>query len=233
MRHLKKGRKLGRTASHRKATMQSLASALIEHKQIQTTLAKAKELRRFVEPLVTRAKEDTSHNRRMVFSSLQNKDAVTELFNEVGPAVGDRPGGYTRVLKLGFRHGDSTEMALIELVDFSDYEPESKEQKKKKTRRAGRTKKTTSAAEETPETVEKTEAATDEVVKQQADESSETETEVTDADTASEEKETEVKKEEKKTKKAAKKKAAEAKEEETKAETEEDKSEEGSEEEKK
>lgn len=144
MRHLVKGKKLSRTASHRKATMQALSCALIKNKMIKTTVTKAKELRRFVEPLITKSKSDTTHNRRQAFAFLQDKEAVTTLFNEIAPAVGDRPGGYTRVLKLGFRLGDSTDMALIELVDFSDYEPELKSAKKKKTRRAGKANKPTS-----------------------------------------------------------------------------------------
>lgn len=149
MRHLVKGKKLGRNTSHRKATMKALACSLIEHKSIRTTVAKAKELRRFVEPVITTAKEDSSHTRRQAFSSLQNKHAVKTLFDEVAPAVGDRPGGYTRVLKLGFRLGDSAEMALIELVDFSDYEPEKKSAKKKRTRRAGKSNKPTVDSVET------------------------------------------------------------------------------------
>lgn len=148
MRHLVKGKKLGRNTSHRKATMKALACSLIEHKSIQTTVAKAKELRRYIEPVITKAKEDTSHNRRQVFSSLQDKAAVSTLFNEIIPEVGDRPGGYTRVLKLGFRLGDSAEIALIELVDFSDYQPEKKSAKKKRTRRAGKSNKPTTAEEE-------------------------------------------------------------------------------------
>lgn len=149
MRHLVKGKKLGRNTSHRKATMKALSCSLIEHKSIRTTVAKAKELRRYIEPVITKAKEDTSHTRRQAFSSLQNKHAVKELFDEVIPAVGDRPGGYTRVLKLGFRLGDSAEMALIELVDFSDYQPETKTAKKKRTRRAGKSNKPTPADVET------------------------------------------------------------------------------------
>ncbi|REL23972.1 50S ribosomal protein L17 [Rhodohalobacter sp. SW132] len=145
MRHLVKGKKLGRSTPHRVATLKALSCSLIKHKQIQTTVAKAKELRRYIEPVITRSKEDNSHNRREAFSALQDKDAVTILFDEVGPAVGDRPGGYTRVLKLGFRLGDSAEMALIELVDFSDYEPEKKSAKKKRTRRAGKANKPTSS----------------------------------------------------------------------------------------
>lgn len=155
MRHGVKGRKLSRTAAHRKTTMQSLAMALIREHRIKTTLAKAKELRGFVEPLITRAKEDTHHNRRQVFSSLQNKDAVTTLFTEVGPKSKDRPGGYTRVIKAGFRKGDGAEMAIVELVDYNDIKPEgassSSASSKKRTRRAGKANTPTSAAVETKE----------------------------------------------------------------------------------
>lgn len=147
MRHLVKGRKLGRTAAHRKATLSALSIALIEERRIITTITKAKELRRFVEPLITKAKVDTTHNRRQVFSKLNDKYAVTELFEEVGPLVKDRPGGYTRVLKTGFRQGDGAEMAMIELVDYNDTPPEVIKGKKKRTRRAGKSKKTTPATE--------------------------------------------------------------------------------------
>lgn len=148
MRHLVKGKKLGRSTSHRKATLQALAVALIKNKSIKTTVTKAKELRGFVEPLITKSKSDTTHNRRQVFASLQDKVSVTELFTEIAPKVGDRPGGYTRVLKLGFRLGDGAEMAVIELVDYNDVKPESKSDSKKKTRRAGRSKKTTTSPAE-------------------------------------------------------------------------------------
>ena len=151
MRHKVKGRKLGRSTPHRKATMQAMSVALIMHQRIETTVAKAKELRRYVEPLITTAKEDTTHNRRKAFRFLQDKNAVTELFDTVAPAAQDRPGGYTRVLKLGFRLGDSAEMAMIELVDFNDVPPEVQTAKKKRTRRAGKSNKPTSA---TPEKVE-------------------------------------------------------------------------------
>lgn len=145
MRHRVKGKKLSRSTPHRKATMRALSTALIKGHRIRTTVAKAKELRTFVEPLITTAKVDNTHNRRKVFSSLQNKKAVTELFETVGPAAKDRPGGYTRVLKLGYRYGDSAEMAVIELVDFNDIPPETKSSKKKKTRRAGKSNKPTSS----------------------------------------------------------------------------------------
>lgn len=149
MRHRVKGRKLGRTKPHREATLRALSTALIQEHRIKTTLPKAKELRTFVEPLITVAKEDTTHNRRKVFSSLQSKEAVTHLFEEVGPAAADRPGGYTRVLKLGYRYGDAAQMAVIELVDFNDVKPEGTEKKKKRTRRAGKSNKPTTATEDT------------------------------------------------------------------------------------
>lgn len=123
MRHRKKGKKIGRTAPHRKRTLQALSNALIEHKQITTTVAKAKALRPFVEPLITRAKEDTEHNRREVFRHLQDKETTSELFGEVAERVGDRPGGYTRIIRLGQRSGDGTELALVELVDYNDVKP--------------------------------------------------------------------------------------------------------------
>lgn len=147
MRHRVKGRKLSRTTPHRKATFQALSAALIKEHRIKTTVAKAKELRMFIEPLITTAKVDNVHNRRKAFSKLQNKEAVTQLFETVGPAAEGRPGGYTRVLKLGTRLGDSAEMAVIELVDFNDIKPESKSSKKKKTRRAGKSNKTTTTSD--------------------------------------------------------------------------------------
>lgn len=123
MRHRKKGNKLGRAKGHRKRTLAALSSALIEHKRITTTLAKAKALRPFVEPLITRAKEDTMHNRKQVFRHLQDKEAIKELFGDVADRVGDRPGGYTRVIKLGRRSGDGAELAMVELVDYNDVQP--------------------------------------------------------------------------------------------------------------
>lgn len=139
MRHGDKINNLGRTASHRRALLANLAIALIEHKRITTTLAKAKALRRYVEPLITKAKDNTTHSRRVVFSYLQNKDAVKELFGEVALKIGDRPGGYVRVIKLGFRRGDGAETAMIELVDFNEvYNPNAgKVKTTKKTRRGG------------------------------------------------------------------------------------------------
>jgi len=120
MRHGKKFNHLGRKAAHRKATLRNLAIALVEHKRINTTVAKAKALRVFVEPLITKSKTNTTHSRRVVFSYLQNKDAVKELFSNISTAVANRPGGYCRIIKTGFRQGDGAEMAMIELVDFND-----------------------------------------------------------------------------------------------------------------
>ncbi len=139
MRHGKKFNHLGRTASHRKAMLSNMAASLIQHKRINTTLAKAKELKKYVEPLVTRSKSDSTHNRRMVFSYLQSKEAVTELFREVSVKVGDHQGGYTRIIKTGHRLGDNAEMAMIELVDFNEIYSNAKKEVKKSTRR-GRSK---------------------------------------------------------------------------------------------
>lgn len=146
MRHLVKGRKLGRTKSHRASTLSALSVALIKHHRIVTTTPKAKELRRYVEPLITKAKDDTSHNRRKVFSKLKDKEAVTHLFDEVAQKAKDRPGGYTRVIKAGVRSGDSAELSVIELVDYNDISPE-QPNKKKTTRRAGKGKSDTSSDE--------------------------------------------------------------------------------------
>lgn len=121
MRHRKKDNHLGRTTSHRVALLSNMANSLLLHERIETTLAKAKVLRRYVEPLITKSKKDTTHSRRIVFSYLSNKYAVKKLFTEIAPKILDRPGGYTRILKLGPRYGDAAEMALIELVDFNPY----------------------------------------------------------------------------------------------------------------
>jgi large subunit ribosomal protein L17 len=120
MRHKKSFNHLGRTDSHRKAMMANMAASLIMHKRIRTTTVKAKALRTYVEPLITKSKEDSTHSRRLVFSFLQSKDAVSELFREISPKVGERPGGYTRILKTGTRLGDNADMCIIELVDFND-----------------------------------------------------------------------------------------------------------------
>ena len=145
MRHGKKVNHLGRKTAHRKAMLANMACSLIEHKRINTTVAKAKALRQFVEPLVTKAKEDTTHNRRIVFSRLRQKEAVTELFRDVAVKVGDRPGGYTRIIKMGNRLGDNADMAMIELVDYNEIYNAGKPAKKKSTRR-GRTKKAEAVA---------------------------------------------------------------------------------------
>ena len=138
MRHGKKGNHLGRTASHRKAMLSNMASSLIIHKRIETTLAKAKELRGYVEPLLTRAKDDSTHNRRIVFAYLNDKESVKELFGTVSDKIADRPGGYTRIIKLGTRYGDAAEMAMIELVDFNDALLLANADKPAKTRRSRR-----------------------------------------------------------------------------------------------
>ncbi len=120
MRHNKNFNHLGRQAGHRKALMSNMASSLILHKRIETTVAKAKAVQQFVEPLVTRSKEDTTHSRRIVFSYLKQKEAVTELFRTIAPKIAERPGGYTRILKTGFRLGDGADMCIIEFVDFNE-----------------------------------------------------------------------------------------------------------------
>ena len=136
MRHNKKFNHLGRTASHRSAMLANMAISLIEHKRITTTVAKAKALKKYVEPLITKAKDDSTNSRRVVFSYLQNKEAIKTLFGEVAEKVGDRPGGYTRIIKLGTRQGDAAQVCFIELVDF---DPEmAKDGGKKKTRRSRR-----------------------------------------------------------------------------------------------
>jgi large subunit ribosomal protein L17 len=156
MRHGKKHNHLGRTTSHRKAMLANMSCSLIEHKRINTTVAKAKALRVFVEPLITKSKSDTTHNRRIVFSYLRDKYAVTELFKEISVKVGDRPGGYLRIIKLGNRQGDNAPMAMVELVDYNEiYNPNGK--KAKKTTRRGKSKKTDSAQVEVKSTEEKSE----------------------------------------------------------------------------
>ena len=149
MRHNKAINHLGRKSGHRKALLANMATSLILHKRIQTTVAKAKALKMYVEPLITKSKEDTTHSRRVVFSYLKNKEAVTELFRTVAPKIADRPGGYTRVLKTGFRQGDGADMALIELVDFNEAALASAPKAaKKSTRRSS--KKAAEATVETP-----------------------------------------------------------------------------------
>lgn len=148
MRHRKGFNHLGRTSAHRKAMLANMAASLILHKRVTTTTAKAKELRTYVEPLITRSKEDTTHSRRVVFRYLKNKFAVTELFREVSPKIADRPGGYTRILKTGNRLGDNADMCIIELVDYNENYLEETDKKAKSTRRRrGGAKKSTTAAE--------------------------------------------------------------------------------------
>lgn len=142
MRHANKTKYLGRKAQHRRAMLANMASSLIEHKRINTTVAKAKALKRYVEPLITKSKEDNTHNRRVVFSYLRDKNATAELFREVVDKVGDRPGGYTRIIRTGNRLGDNAEMCLIELVDFNEtYTGSKKEKTKSRRRRRGGAKK--------------------------------------------------------------------------------------------
>lgn len=147
MRHANKTKYLGRKAQHRRAMLANMASSLIEHKRINTTVAKAKALKRYVEPLITKSKEDNTHNRRVVFSYLRDKNATAELFREVVAKVGDRPGGYTRIIRTGNRLGDNAEMCLIELVDFNElYTGSKKEKSKSRRRRRGGSKKATDTA---------------------------------------------------------------------------------------
>ena len=160
MRHNKNFNHLGRQAGHRKAMLSNMASSLILHKRIETTVAKAKAVRQFVEPLVTRSKEDTTHSRRVVFSYLKQKEAVTELFRTIAPKIMERPGGYTRILKTGFRLGDAADMCIIEFVDFNETYTFGREaaapvaEAKPKTRRS-RAKKATDAAEDATVVAEK------------------------------------------------------------------------------
>ncbi|MGS2738624.1 50S ribosomal protein L17 [Sinomicrobium sp. M5D2P17] len=161
MRHGKKINHLGRKSAHRKAMLANMACSLIEHKRINTTVAKAKALKQFIEPLVTKSKDDTTHNRRIVFTKLRNKYAVTELFRDVAVKVADRPGGYTRIIKLGNRLGDNADMALIELVDYNETYDTGKAAKKKSTRR-GRSKKSQEEETATAETAVKEEKAAEE-----------------------------------------------------------------------
>jgi large subunit ribosomal protein L17 len=146
MRHGKKFNHLSRQKGHRAAMLANMACSLIEHKRINTTVAKAKALKQFVEPLITKSKEDTTHNRRICFAYLRSKYAVTDLFRDVAAKVGDRPGGYTRIIKVGNRLGDNADMAMIELVDFNElYNGGKKEEKKAKSRRGGKAKGATTA----------------------------------------------------------------------------------------
>ncbi len=143
MRHGKTNNHLGRKAGHRAALLMNLSLALVQHKRIFTTVAKAKALKKYIEPLITKSKSNTTHNRRVVFSYLNNKDAVTELFSTIATKVGERPGGYTRVIKTGFRKGDGAEMAMIELVDFNEIYTNTKKRRSQKSAAAeGKTRRT-------------------------------------------------------------------------------------------
>ena len=166
MRHGDKVNNLGRTTAHRHALMRNLAIALFTHKRIFTTLAKAKALRGFVEPLITKSKTDSTHSRRLAFSYLNDKEGVKELFGVIAAKVGERPGGYTRVIKTGFRAGDAAEMAMIELVDFNEIYTQNKNaaktaEPKKKTRRAGAAKATGTATKKAAPKAKKADTATE------------------------------------------------------------------------
>lgn len=158
MRHGKRNNALGRKTAHRKSMLENMACSLIEHKRITTTVAKAKELRKFVEPIITRSKSDSTHNRREAFKNLQSKNAVTELFREVAPKVSQREGGYTRIIKLGTRLGDSAEMAMIELVDFNELMLKESKSKTRRSRRGGKKKDTEATASPASEETTKVEA---------------------------------------------------------------------------
>ena len=162
MRHNKKFNHLGRTASHRNAMLSNMACSLIKHKRITTTVAKAKALKKFVEPLITKAKDDTTNSRRVVFSNLQDKYAVTELFKEISVKVADRPGGYTRIIKTGHRLGDNAEMCFIELVDYNENMAKTAAKKATRTRRS---KKSAATAEAPTAEAAATEATTEEAPK--------------------------------------------------------------------
>ena len=166
MRHGDKINNLGRTASHRRALLANLGAQLIQHKRITTTLAKAKALRTYIEPLITKSKENTTHQRRIVFSYMQDKEAIKELFDVIRLKIEGRPGGYTRIIKLGARTGDNAELAMIELVDYNDIYGKGVEEQKdataKRTRRAGRTKKAPTETIAAPATVPAEETAVDE-----------------------------------------------------------------------
>ena len=167
MRHNKKFNHLGRTASHRNAMLSNMACSLIKHKRITTTVAKAKALKKFVEPLITRSKDDTTNSRRVVFSNLQDKYAVTELFKEISVKVADRPGGYTRIIKTGHRLGDNAEMCFIELVDYNENMAKTAAKKATRTRRSKKSAATAEAptAEAAATEATATEATTEEAPK--------------------------------------------------------------------
>jgi large subunit ribosomal protein L17 len=164
MRHGKKHNHLGRTTSHRKSMLANMASSLIQHKRITTTLAKAKALRVYVEPIITKSKNDTTHSRRTVFAYLQDKETVTELFRDVAAKVANRPGGYTRIIKLNNRLGDNAEMALIELVDYNEVYGQDAAGAEKKTTRRGRSKAKKADAPATEAKAPKAEAVVEDAV---------------------------------------------------------------------
>ena len=229
MRHRKGFNHLGRKSAHREAMLANMANSLIMHKRITTTLAKAKALRMYVEPLITRSKEDTTHSRRVVFSYLKNKYAVAELFRDISPKVADRPGGYTRILKMGHRPGDNAEMCIIELVDYNENMLGTKEEAKAKTTRRsrrGRKKATTAesaapAAEVTTEVTEETkETEVTEVKGEEAAAVEEKKEETPAGEEKAEEKEEEQAEEKKEVKAEAKEEPAEEKKKETQAEEE-------------
>ena len=168
MRHGKKFAHLGRKAPHRKYMLANMACSLIEHKSINTTVAKAKALKRYIEPLITKSKNDSTHNRRIVFSYLKNKYAVTELFRDISVKVGDRPGGYTRIIKLGNRLGDNASMALIELVDYNTIYNSVSDSKKKTRRRRKSTKKSEEAVPAVEEAVVEESVVEESVVEEAA-----------------------------------------------------------------
>ncbi len=158
MRHNKKFNHLGRKTAHRKAMLSNMASSLIQHKRIATTLAKAKALQVYVEPLLTKAKDDTTHSRRTVFSHLQNKEVITELFQNVAQKIADRPGGYTRILRTGFRLGDNAEMCIIELVDYNE-----NMLKEKAVKKAARTRRSSAAKKSEAPATKEAAVATEEI----------------------------------------------------------------------
>jgi large subunit ribosomal protein L17 len=197
MRHRLKGRKLGRTRSHRISTLRSLATALIKHKKITTTLAKAKEAKRFIEPLITKAKDNSIHSKRLVSKHIKDREAVTELFTEIAEKVGDRPGGYTRVVKLGTRLGDAAEMAILELVDFNEL---AQKKKKKSEPAEDKAKAVDEKAEAAapPAEIEEAEVVEETDVKEEAKEAVDVKEEAKDKEAVDVKEKTEVKEEAKK-----------------------------------
>ncbi len=187
MRHKKKINHLGRTSPHRKAMLSNMAASLILKKRIFTTLAKAKALRVYVEPLITKSKDDSTHSRRTVFSYLQNKEAVSELFREVSQKIAERPGGYTRILKTGFRKGDAAEMCFIELVDYNLNMLKTSDEAAKKTRRSRRGKKAGDATETTAAPKAEETAVETEVVEEKEEKAVEDTTQEPTAEATSEE----------------------------------------------